>query len=158
MHIKAKLDGVAVQFTLRPALDDDLAFAFDAKRNAMGAHIAARWGWDEKLQLEHHRSRWASKPWKIITLGTTPVGTVSINWEPTHMQFGEFYILDTYRNRGLGAQVLTNAVTEADQKRVETKLEYLKWNPVASLYARHGFKVVGESETHYYLARLPIET
>jgi hypothetical protein len=27
-------------------------FAFDTKRDAIGPHVLARWGWDEQFQLE----------------------------------------------------------------------------------------------------------
>ena len=37
-------------FELRPAAPEDFAFAFEAKRDALGPHIAARWGWDDALQ------------------------------------------------------------------------------------------------------------
>jgi ribosomal protein S18 acetylase RimI-like enzyme len=71
------------------------------------------------------------------------------------MQFGEFYILKTYRSQGIGTKVLAEALKIADRKRLETRLEYLKWNPVALLYAQHGFQIVGENEIHYFLVRLP---
>jgi hypothetical protein len=49
------------------------------------------------------------------------------------------------------------ALREADQRRVETRVEYLKWHPVATLYARHGFRVIGENDSHYFLVRMPPE-
>ena len=138
---------------LRPATPDDFHFAFDAKRDAIGPHVAARWGWDEAFQLEHHRQRWSTKPWQIITLGTTAIGTVSIDLQPSHLQFGEFYILGPHRSRGIGTQVLLRALAAADSNGVEARLEYLRWNPVASLYARHDFRIVDENDTHYFLVR-----
>ena len=144
-------------FDLRPALPSDFEFAFEAKRDAMGPHIRARWGWDEQFQLRHHAKRWAEKPWQIIGVGQTDIGTVSIDVRATHMQFGEFYILAPYRGRGLGTGVLSEALCTADALGLETRLEYLKWNPVASLYARHSFTVVGENDIHYFLVRRPNE-
>ena len=144
-----------MQLALRLALDDDLQFCFDAKRDALGPHITRKWGWDQEFQRKHHLGRWSSKPWQIITLGATPIGTVSIDWRLSYMQFGEFYILNAYRGQGLGTKILTEALMEADQKNSEARLEYLKWNPVSALYARHGFKVLSENETHYFLARTP---
>ena len=35
-----------MQITLRIALPEDFEFAFEAKRLALGPHIAMRWGWD----------------------------------------------------------------------------------------------------------------
>ena len=137
-----------MDFGLRPATPDDFRFAFDAKRDAIGPHVAARWGWDEAFQLEHHRQRWSTKPWQIITLESTPIGTVSIDVQPSHLQFGEFYILQPHRSHGIGTKVLLAALATADLNSLETRLEYLKWNRVASLYSRHGFRIVSENDTH----------
>ena len=147
-----------MNFQLRPATPEDFAFAFEAKKDAIGPHVMARWGWDDAFQMEHHRKHWQEKLWQIIIVDQEPVGTVSIDIKPTHLQFGEFYICHHYRRHGLGTAVLTYVLQSADQSRIETRLEYLKWNPVASLYARHGFRVISENKTHYFLARPPHET
>jgi len=141
---------------LRPADDSEFDFAFQAKRDAIGPHVCVRWGWDETWQLEHHRGRWESKPWQIVLLDSQRIGTVSIDIQPSHLQFGEFYILAPWRNRGLGTGVLCRALSVADDKGIETRVEYLKWNPVASLYRRHGFAVYAENDTHYFLRRAAI--
>jgi GNAT superfamily N-acetyltransferase len=142
-----------MQFHLQPAIDEDFGFAFEAKRDAIGPHVSARWGWDEAFQLEHHCKRWREKPWQLIVTQQQKVGTVSIDVQPTHLQFGEFYILQPFRRCGLGTRVLEHALELADRQHLETRLEYLKWNPVASLYARHGFRVVDETDVHYLLVR-----
>lgn len=140
---------------LRPARPEDFALAFALKRDAMEAHVAAKWGWDQEFQREHHRRRWAEKPWHIIEIDDEPVGTVSAHWLPTHLRFGEFYLASRCRNKGLGTIVLRETLAQADAKRLETRLEYLKWNPVASLYLRHGFRVVGENDIHFFAVRPP---
>lgn len=144
-----------LNFTLRLATDEDFQFAFAAKRDAIGPHVAVRWGWDDAVQLQHHRRRWQEKPWQIILVSGNPVGTVSIDVQATHLQFGEFYVTEGFRRQGLGTAVLLSALSLADRSHLETRLEYLKWNPVASLYARHGFRVTAESDTHYFLVRPP---
>jgi GNAT superfamily N-acetyltransferase len=144
-----------MNFLLRPAIAEDIEFAFEAKRDAIGPHVTVRWGWDETFQREHHQKRWGEKPWQVIVFDEKTVGTVSIDVQPTHLRFGEFYILQPYRGQGLGTRVLAQALQLADEHHLETRLEYLKWNPVASLYARHGFSIVGENEIHYFLTRPP---
>jgi RimJ/RimL family protein N-acetyltransferase len=121
----------------------------------MREHIMVKWGWDEAFQRKHHQLRWNAKPWQIVEVGDEPVGTVTIHWLPTHLQFGEFYLSSAVRNRGLGTQVLKQVLAQADARRLECRLEYLKWNPVASLYARHGFHVVAENDIHFFAVRPP---
>ncbi len=140
---------------LRQASADDYEFAYAAKREALGPHVAQRWGWDDAYQRSLHHQRWTAKPWQIIGLDAMDVGTVSIDVLPSHLHFGEFYVLRPYRGRGVGAAVLEGALQLAALRGLETRLECLRWNPAAMLYLRHGFHVVGESETHYLLSRPP---
>ena len=146
-----------MKHVLRPARPEDFDLAFALKRDAMETHITAKWGWDEAYQREHHRRRWSEKPWQIIEIDHKAVGTVSAHWLPTHLQFGEFYLASQYRNRGLGSIILMQTIVQADSLDLETRLEYLKWNPVASLYSRHGFRVIGENDIHFFAVRPPSE-
>jgi len=34
------------------------------------------------------------------------------------------------------------------------RLRYLKWSPVGSLYRRHGFSMIGETEIHFIMERV----
>jgi len=140
---------------LREATAAESGFAFTAKREALGPHIEERWGWNDETQLRFHNERWSSRPWQIILLDDTLIGTVSLDWQPDHLQFGEFYLLRVYQRLGIGTLILQDALRKADALHIETRLEHLKWNPVASLYSRHGFKCVGENDTHYFLVRPP---
>jgi len=141
--------------TLRPATESDFAFAFEAKKEAMGPHISARWGWDENYQLAVHRRRWTEKPWFIISLNGMSIGTVSILEEPNSLRFGEFYLLTRFQHQGLGSMILSQVLEGCDKSNKAVRLEYLKWNPVGSLYKRHGFKVVSENDIHYFMVREP---
>lgn len=140
---------------IRNARADEFDFAFEAKRDAMGPHIVAKWGWDEDFQRAHHARRWAERSWSIICLGAERIGTIALDWKPTHLQLGEFYILASYRGRGTGTAVVQSVLATADARRLETRLEFLKWNPVGALYRRHGFNVVSENEIHYFAVRQP---
>jgi ribosomal protein S18 acetylase RimI-like enzyme len=144
---------VSASFTLRAASPEEVDLAFEIKRDAMAPYIIARWGWDEAFQREHHRRRWIEKPWQFICVGSASVGTVSIDWKTSHLQFGEFYIVSRQRGQGLGSRVLEGALRQADARKLETRLEILKWNPVRSLYERHGFRIVGEDDIHYFAVR-----
>jgi GNAT superfamily N-acetyltransferase len=144
-----------MQPELVAAQESDFEFAFHAKRDVLGPHIASRWGWDEELQRKMHQQRWSERPWFIIAVQGRRVGTVSIEHGTEFIRFGEFYILPEFQGQGLGTNVLACTIAVADAKRLPVKLEYLKWNPVASLYRRFGFEVTTENETHYFVVRIP---
>ena len=141
--------------TLSPAGEADYEFAFDAKRQALGPYVEARWGWDDAFQRTLHRQCWTERPWSVIMLGGQRVGTVAITRTLTHFQFDEFYLLPRFQKQGIGSEVLKNILQQADAARLPVKLQHLKWNPVGSLYRRHGFVVVDENDTHYLLVRVP---
>ena len=142
---------------LRTCVDSDFEFTFDAKKQALGPYVIERWGWDETYQREIHKQRWRERPWSLITLENDPIGTVSIqHLNDYYNRFGEFYILEAFQGQGIGTKVLQSFLAQCDQEQKRVKLEYLKWNPVGSLYRRNGFKVIDENEIHFFLERKPI--
>lgn len=144
-----------MSYILRPAEDFDFEFAFEAKRLALGPYVAERWGWDDQLQREIHSRRWRERLWFVIEHKGERAGTVAIEEETGHMQFGEFYLLPAFQRQGIGTQVLLSALASADAQAIPVRLEHLKWNPVGTLYRRHGFEIVSETDSHYYLERPP---
>jgi len=145
-----------MKIELNQANKTDIDFAFEAKKQAMGPHIESKWGWDENFQRTLHEQRFSEKPWFIILVNGESVGTVSIDDVGEHKRFGEFYLLMKFQRRGIGTKVLNNFLRECDIKSKKVFLEYLKWNPVGSLYKRNGFEVTSENEIHYFMIREPV--
>jgi GNAT superfamily N-acetyltransferase len=140
---------------LEPMTKDanNFEFAFTAKKVAMGPHIEVKWGWDEAFQRRLHSERWAAKAFFRIVVDGEAAGTVAIDESPTHVQFGEFYLLPPFQRKGIGAKVLASAIEMAAAKKLPVRLECLKWNPAISLYKRAGFVVTRESDIHFFMER-----
>ena len=119
----------------------------------MGQHIAAQWGWNEDFQSRAHRQRFETKPLYAILKNDEAAGTLSWAVEDDHIRFGEFYLLEQFRGAGLGTRILAHVLAEADRAGLPVRLEYLRWNPVGSLYRRHGFVDAFATETHFHLER-----
>lgn len=132
---------------------ENFEFALAMKKEALGPHIAQRWGWDERRQREMHSERWATRRFSRIVLDGEPIGTVSIDEMPDHLVLAEFYIRPAFHRKGIGTEVLRTVLAEAAGKGLGIKLQCLKWNPARSLYERHGFATVGETETHLLMER-----
>jgi GNAT superfamily N-acetyltransferase len=145
----------SMQVTLRAAKPDDFLFAFEVKRKALGPHISVQWTWDEQFQEAIHRTRWNERPWSIIQLAGLAIGTVSVEEKADHIRFGEFYLLPEYQRQGIGSRLLSSVLEMADAQALPVKLEYLKWNPVGSLYLRHGFRLVSQNDIHFFMLREP---
>lgn len=121
----------------------------------MGQHIVKKWGWDEEYQRNIHQLRWDEKTFHKIFLEDKPIGVVAIDEYADHIRFGEFYIEPKYQGKGLGSKVLKMVLDQAGKKALPVRLEYLKWNPVGSLYKRFGFTITHETEIHYFLVKEP---
>ncbi|PWQ97059.1 N-acetyltransferase [Leucothrix arctica] len=149
------MNGMTNKIALRDAKSDDYEFAFEAKKQAMRETIESKWGWDEAFQLALHEQRWSEKPWFIIENDGDAIGTVSLHQiDDKTLRFGEFYLLDSCRNQGIGTGVLVDTLKDCDAKGLRVILEYLHWNPVGSLYKRHGFEVTSKNEIHYFMERI----
>lgn len=142
-----------LQFPALPRDEQALRYSFEVKRAAMGTYIESHWGWDEALQLRLHSERFAEKPFSKIVWRGEDVGTVSLMWLTDYVRFGEFYLLPAYQRCGVGGKILNHCLALVDAKGLPVRLEYLKWNPVGTLYRRHGFAVIGETEIHWLMER-----
>ncbi|WP_432255427.1 GNAT family N-acetyltransferase [Limimaricola sp. AA108-03] len=131
----------------------DVAFAFEAKRAAMGPHIIKRWPWVEAFQRDLHERQYKEKLFLEIRRSEQRLGALSFHRRPDHIRFGEFYLLPEYQGCGIGSSILAHSLAVADSLSLPVRLEYLHWNPVGSLYRRHGFQEIGRSETHCFLQR-----
>lgn len=119
----------------------------------MGPYVMKKWGWDDDYQLAVHRRHFEEKPFFAIERGRARIGTISVQKMDRYIRFGEFYLLPSEQGGGLGTRILTHCIDTADTLRLPVQLEYLRWNPVVSLYKRHGFVVTGETEIHWLMER-----
>src|SRR5947209_6256849 len=85
---------------------DDLEFAYAAKRDAFAQYVIPKWGWDEHFQRNVVAERLRVKRYFRILVDGVAVGTISIDEEPEHVQVGEFYIVRSFQNHGIGSDVL----------------------------------------------------
>ena len=139
----------------RPADASDAVFAYTVKRAALGKYVAQVWGWDEAVQRAYHDSDWAVHRPDIVELNGVPIGTLEVADHHDHVYVGEFYLLPAYQRRGIGTKLLRRVLKRADDAGLSIRLQFLKVNPVRSLYERHGFQITGESTTHYFAERSP---
>jgi ribosomal protein S18 acetylase RimI-like enzyme len=132
---------------LRPAerADEDAMYALH--RDAMRAHIDAIWGWNEEWQRAHFAAHYAPAHNAIIVrCGTTTrdVGRISLTRHWRKIFLRDIELAAAARNHGLGSAIVTAVllIARAEARRVE--LLVLHGNPAQRLYARLGFKVVGD--------------
>jgi GNAT superfamily N-acetyltransferase len=131
--------------------DAESAFVFAVKKAALGPYIEQKWGWNEEQQRQMHAERWNMRSYFRIVSNGKAVGTVAIHETADHLRLDEFYLEPAHQRQGIGSQVLASLLSKAGRNSLPVRLQCLKWNPVISLYRRHGFVVTHENETHYFM-------
>ncbi len=133
--------------------DESFEFALAVKRDALGPHIAGRWGWDDGLQRKQQSDGWDALNFYRIVRDGASIGTASLEEASDRLTLVGLYLLPSYHRKGIGTEVLVRILSEAHAKRLPVRLRCLKWNPALALYRRHGFVVTGETDTHFQMER-----
>jgi GNAT superfamily N-acetyltransferase len=143
----------SISLATRPATESDRGFAYEVKRAALGPYVEQVWGWDEAVQQEFHAHAWRLRRPDIVVLDGQDAGTVQFVRRKADYHLGEFYLLPRHQGRGVGSQLLRQMLSRADEEGVPVTLQVIKINPARTLYERHGFRVCGETATHFLMER-----
>lgn len=81
----------------------------------------------------------------VVWLGAEAAGRLVLQEEPESMRLIDVALLNRYRGRGVGTEVLRQLQTRAGGRPLN--LQVLISNPARHLYLRLGFEVIGQSET-----------
>ncbi len=143
-----------MEYSFRNCTLDDFDFLFELKKQNFKWYVDKIWGWNDndqkkrlKQDLEEHL---AHK--RIILIDNKEVGIYAVHTtENGDLFINEISILKEYQNKGIGRKILEEQLKENRQKGIRTILQVFKDNPAKSLYEKLGFKVYGETETHYQM-------
>jgi GNAT superfamily N-acetyltransferase len=148
-----KIDYSLIKFI--PAGESHREFNDAIKESAYRGYIEELWGWDEKVIGEYNDRNWRDKRPRIILYDDRPIGTIYVKEDEESIEIEQFVLASEYQNRGIGTHILRDITARADRTGRTIKLNYLRMNPVASLYRRTGFRVVAEDEILYWAERKP---
>ena len=139
---------------MRPATQDDLALTYEITEDAMRGYVEESLGnWNEAEQLQKHRTNFTPETYRIILSKDEVAGLVAVEEFPSHIWLVKLYLLEMYRNQGIGSQVLQAVQKSATAQGKPVTLRVLRVNKRAqALYAKHGFKVTEEGAEHLHMA------
>ncbi|MFJ2379708.1 GNAT family N-acetyltransferase [Pseudomonas protegens] len=139
-------------FSLRPAVDSDLAFARDLTRSTMlGYYIRNDLLWQDKA----FDVAWAGRRNLLICQGARVLGFVSLSRDAQALYVRELHVREAFRGQGVGAWTLEQVLELARQERRGLlRLTVFKGNPAQRLYERMGLRVVGEDDCFWRMERL----
>ena len=138
---------------MRPATQDDLALTYEITEDAMRGYVEESLGnWNEAEQLQKHRTNFTPETYRIILSKDEVAGLVAVEEFPSHIWLVKLYLLEKYRNQGIGSQVLQAVQKSATAQGKPVTLRVLRVNKRAqALYAKHGFKVTEEGAEHLHM-------
>lgn len=143
-----------MEYSFRSCTLEDLEFMFNLKKENFKKYVDKIWGWKDNDQIERLKQDLKEHlPHKrIILVDNKPVGVYAVHTiEEGDLFINEISILKEYQNRGIGRNILEEQLKESHKKGIRTILQVFKDNPAKKLYEQLGFKVYGETETHYQM-------
>lgn len=143
-----------MKYLFRNCALDDFDFLFELKKQNFKWYVDKIWGWndDEQKQRLKQDLKEHLQHKRIILLDNKEVGVYAIHTtENGDLFINEISILKEYQNKGIGRKILEEQLKENHKKGIRTILQVFKENPAKRLYEKLGFKVYGETETHYQM-------
>ena len=145
--------GKVVPFSLRLSRESDREFLWDLHVLAMREYVEQTWGWDPEFQLRAFWESFVPGDREIIEVGGLPVGYITWQESPTEVVLVAMEIHPDRQRLGLGTEVISATLAHADRVAKPVTLRVLRVNPARRLYERLGFRLEGETATHYLMRR-----
>ena len=140
-------------FELRPATERDYGLLWEIQRTSIGPYVDATWGWDEGFQRRYFDEHFDHRKHQIILVDESDAGFLSFECRDDHLYLGNVALLPAYQGRGIGTEVVRYLIHRANETDLPIRLQVLKSNPARGFYERLGFKLSGETDTHFQLVR-----
>ena len=139
---------------LRPVESSDHPFLLELYTSTRIEEVAAR-GWDVLQQQAFMRMQYRAQEWQyrgqlnqtednLILDGEQPIGRILISNERGHIHLADIALLDAYRGRGIGTELVKALQAKAARAGKAIRLTALQSSRAVALFKRLGFKVVGE--------------
>lgn len=144
---------------LRRATSADREYCFRLHKAAMGACVAAVWGWDEQVQRDFHDRVFRPGKWRIITADGADAGMLDVERGPAEIYLARIEIHPDHQGLGIGSRLIRGLMDEARGQGRDFTLDVLVVNERArALYRRLGLHEVarhGENDIKIRMSTAP---
>ena len=141
--------------TLRPANAADLPFLQDVYRKSRESELALLpWSDAQKeafcamqfvAQDRGYRGAYPDGEFLLVEMDGEPIGRLYRAATPASFHLIDITLRPEWRNRGIGTQLLRETMSLAAATGLPVQLHVDKSNPARRLYARLGFREVGDA-------------
>ena len=106
-----------------------------------------------EAQHRHYQENYVGASFDLIMLGGEAIGRLYVARWPSELRIMDIALLPSWRNRGIGSQLLAGLLAEADAAGKDVSLHVEYNNPSRRLYARLGFEFVETNGVYQLLRR-----
>jgi ribosomal protein S18 acetylase RimI-like enzyme len=149
----------------RPVTGEDQRFLLELYISTRADEFAP-FGWDQRqleallrmqfeAQRNSYRMYYPDAEQSIIQHEGLDVGQMIVDNTAGRVLLVDISILPQYRNRGIGASVLTRLLNGSQSQGEKVVLNVLRNSSAVRLYSRLGFDKVGETDTHWEMVWMP---
>ncbi|MCA1622443.1 MAG: GNAT family N-acetyltransferase [Acidobacteria bacterium] len=132
---------------------EDFEFLWRLHNAALKDYVMRVWGWDEERQRQLFRESFETKRAKIIVFEGKDAGFLDAAERETETVLISIRLLPEFQNKGIGTKIIQEILEKSHAKNKLVRLQVLKINPAKKLYNRLGFKIFGETETHFLMRK-----
>ncbi len=144
-----------MHFHFSPARSEDFSKLLELRLLTMRESLERIGRFDPQRAFERFQNSFRSQHTRLIIADHQFAGCVALGPDEDDWLLEHFYIAPQFQRCGLGSQVLSQLITEAEQARKIIKLSVLQKSDAARFYEKHGFHKTGEDEWDIYYTRLP---
>ena len=147
-------------YSLCPVEDTDLPLWLETKKACYKRYVDQYYGgWIEAQQIQLNTKTFhnASKLtyFRKIVLNNRTVGFLGYDEKSDRIDSITIHMLEEARNHGVGSAFLNQIIALCGNTGKHASLKVFKTNPARRLYERNGFKVYGETDSHYLMEYTP---
>jgi ribosomal protein S18 acetylase RimI-like enzyme len=140
-----------VEYSTRAATEADLELMWDLRVRAMRPYVEQTWGWDEAFQRQRLERSFDPTKFTVLVVEGVDAGVLRVDETPETLFLVLIELAPEFQGRGLGAQIIRDVQERASARGLPVTLQVLKVNPARRLYERQGFRLTGETETHFLM-------
>lgn len=143
-----------MEFQTRQATAEDREPLFALYDKVLRKHIADIWGWNDEWQRKDFNDHFHAEEIGVLTELGRVIGYMQVEDRDEALWLRMIAILPEYQGKGIGGCVLRQLIQKANCQAKDVALVVFKINTDARrFYERFGFKVEGETVTHFSMRR-----
>lgn len=139
-----------MKINFRAITENDYDFLWRLHNAALKDYVEKTWGWNDDWQSRNFAANFKPEDGSIIVYENVDVGFFWQIEKENEILLASIRILPEYQNKNIGTKIIKDLLSSSNKN---VRLQVLKVNPARNLYARLGFVIKDETNTHFVMER-----